>query len=821
MQSNQRSTDAKGRSSAFHATMRTLLSKTAWLPVILLLLAPLAQAQYRASIQGVVADPTGAVIPGATLTLTDTATNKSITATSNGEGLYNFNALPADRFVLTAEMSGFQKKILQNVQITPEQANSINVTLEINAASETVTVDATATTTLDTENATISGTVSSNEIQHMPSFGRDVFQLSQLAPGSFGDGSQSAGGGTNSLPGTQGPGGPGASTGIFATENGPQVLAAGGQYENNGISIDGISTTSAVWGGTSVITPTEDSIDNVHIVTNAYDAEDGRFSGAQIQVTSKSGTNDIHGSVFFAANRPGLNAYQRYNGTGFYSNPDGTASEKGLQRDDQFYNQYGGSIGGPFWKNKLFGFFAYETQRNNSSDLTNGWYDTPAFDKLAPSNSIASTYLTFAGAQVNAVSQINQTCTDAGLKEGVNCVTVAGGLDIGSPLKSALGTQDLSFQNSNNPGLGSGFDGIADIGDYTTSNPTNIVETQYNGRLDGQVRAKDHLSFAIYWVPVSTTDYNGPVRAYNLFHHDALNDAISVIWNHTFTPTLLNEARANAGGWRWNEQATNPQAPFGLPSDAVANVGTGITNFSTFGAPGASHLDQWTYTYRDILTKVLNRHTLKFGGELTRLYYLNENLGGARPNYTFFNVWDFLNDAPEGESGNFDPLTGEPTANRQDNRENLWGFFVQDDFKVTPNLTLNFGLRYTYNGPLTSKENNMNVVVPGSGTSLLTSLAVPTRSNLYDVQKGNFGPQFGFAYNPEFSRKLVIRGGFGLNYNQEEIAISANGNGNPPATIAPNYTSTDAAPHQPRHHLRCLHRYSFVPWFPHQHQHHL
>ena len=771
-----------------------------WLAaVFLLLVGTTAHAQFRTSIQGSVTDPSGAVIPGATLTLTDTATNNKLVRTSNSEGIFNFNALAADKFTLVVEMKGFQKKVLENLELIPEQANALNVVLQVTGGSETVTVDASQGPALETENASTSATISDDQIQHMPSFGRDVFQLSQLAPGSFGDGSQASGGGTNSLPGTQGPGGPGASTGIFATENGPQVLAAGGQYENNSIAIDGISTVSAVWGGTSVITPTEDSIGNVKIVSNGYDAENGRFSGAQIQVTSKSGTNNIHGSAFFSANRPGLNAYQKYNNSSFYNTaadgqPALTPEERGLQRNDQQYNQYGGSIGGPIWKDKVFAFFAYETQRNNSSVQGSGWYETAALDKLAPAGSIASTLLNFPGAQVAATGQIDSTCQQAGLIEGVTCKTINGALDLGSPLKSALGKQDLSYVSSTQPGLGSGFDGIADIAQYATLDPTSIVEEQYNGRLDADATKNDHLSFAIYWVPVTQTDYNGPVRPYDLFHHDAINDAVSVVWNHTFSPTLLNEARANAAGWRWNELATNPQAPFGLPNDSVANTGPNSA-IQSFGGPYASQLDQWTYGYRDILTKVLNRHTIKVGAELTRLYYLNVDLYDARPSYTFFNIWDFLNDAPEAEqNSHFNPLTGAPTANRQDNRENLLGVFVQDDFKVRPNLTVNLGLRYTYNGPLTSKENNINVVVPGTGASTLTALSVPTRTNLYNVQKGNFGPQLGFAYSPEFAHdKLVVRGGFGLNFNQEEIAISANGNNNPPAVITPNFVSPNAA----------------------------
>src|ERR1700722_468672 len=315
-----------------------------------------AHAQFRASIQGTVTDTTGAVIPGANLTLTDTDTNHPITATSNASGVYNFNALPPDHFTLVIDAKGFKSQTIKDVRLTPEQANACNVQLEIGESTTTITVSGDAIAPLETATASTSGVVSSDQIQHLPSANRDVFQLAQLAPGVFGDGSQGGSGGTNNLPGNSGPGGSGNGAGIFQTENGPQVIANGSQNSSNSISIDGISTVSAVWGGTSVITPNEDSVGNVKIVSNSYDAENGRFSGAQLQVTSKSGTNDWHGSLFFRANRPGLNAYQRYNGTGFYANPTGTPSQRGLTRDAERFNQFGGSVGGPIWKDHVFSF---------------------------------------------------------------------------------------------------------------------------------------------------------------------------------------------------------------------------------------------------------------------------------------------------------------------------------------------------------------------------------------------------------------------------------------------------------------------------------
>ncbi len=766
-------------------------------------------SQFRASIQGTVTDPDGGVIPNATLTLTDTETNKTLSATSNASGTFNFNALPPDTFTLTATATGFKSQTVQNVHLNPDQPNAVNVQLPLGEASTTVNVNANTLPTLDTETASINGNISSTQIQHLPSAGRDVFSLVQLAPGVFGDGARGSGGSARNLPGTVGPGGSG--TGIFQTENAPQSNVNGSRNDSNGISIDGISTVSAVWGGASVITPTEDSIGNVKVVANAYDAENGRFSGAQVQLTSKTGTNDFHGSAFFRAYRPGLNAYQRYNGpeTFLTTNPDGspaTPADRHLLRDNQRANQIGGSIGGPIWKDKVFAFFAYETQRDNSATTTTGWYETSQLRALAPAGSVAATYLGFPGEAPAASGAPSGTCVGAGLNEDptkgpVTCHTVNGGIDIGSPLTGALGRQDPSYQSLQNPGVGSGFDGSPDVALYTTANPTQLTASQYNGRLDANVGSKDHVAFAIYWVPLSRTNYNGPARAQNFFHHQQINDAYSGIWNHTFSASLLNEARVNDAGYRWNEVTSNPQAPFGLPSSQVDGFGslTGSSQLSSFGAPGPSDLNQHSYTYKDVATKILGNHTVKFGGELDRVYYLNNPTYIARPSYTFYNIWNFLNDAPHTESGTFNPATGVPTTNRQDTRVNIWGGFVQDAWKARPNLTLNFGIRYSYFGSYYSKQNNLAVVQFGTGAETYTGINIRRGGNLTNPQTGNVGPQFGFSYAPErLKNRMVLRGGYGLNFNQTEIAILGNGGNNPPFLFNANFansTPTAADPH--------------------------
>jgi hypothetical protein len=763
--------------------------RSGWLAAaLLMLLAPLAQAQYRASIQGVVTDSTGAVIPGAKLTLTNIGTNEKQVRTSDSRGIYNFNALPADTFTLVVEKKGFQKQVLDKLQLIPEQANAVNVQLAVGADSQTVTVDASTAPAIDTETANNGRTITDNEIQHMPAFERDVTSLTQLAPGVLSDGAQSGGGGGFQSPGTQtgassnGGGNLGHASSIFATENGASANSNGGQFQNNGYTVDGISTVSATWGGSTVVTPSEDSVSNVKILTNAYDAENGRFSGALTQITSKSGTNDIHGSFFFQATRPGLNAYQRWNGPGSVQAYDSmghklTPSARGLLRDEDRYNQFGGSVGGPIWKNKVFAFFNYEGQSQTIPATSTQWFPTTALTGLAPANSIASTYLNFKGAGVLGTVIASVTCQNAGLIEGVNCNTIAGqGLNVGSPLTTGLGKQDLGYAGNSNPGVGSGLSDVPDVAQYSISNPTTTDFKQYNGRLDADVTSKDHASFAIYWVPTTKTNYNGGL-GYQLFNHEQISDAFSVIWNHIFSPTFLNEARANAAGYRYNELGSNPQAPFGLPQASILqfeNVALG-----DLGVPAPQHLDQWTYGYKDVATKVLHSQTMKFGFDFTRLYYLNAPLG--TPSYTFYNLWDFMNDAPEAENGGFQATTGIPGGYRNDNRENMLGVFFQDDWKVRPNLTLSAGLRYSYFGPMTDKDKNMGVLSFGSGSSLLTGIGIRTGVSAWTAQKLNFGPQVGFNWSPTSSNgKVVFRGGYGLNYNQQQIATANAYDFNPP-----------------------------------------
>jgi hypothetical protein len=767
-----------------------------------------AHGQYRASIQGVVTDSQGAVVSGATVTLQNQETGQSQTATTNENGIYNFNGLPPSRYSLTIEKAGFKKKALDNVGVIAEQANAVNVQLDLGQVTETVTVSGDSTPLIDTETANGGGTVTSQDIQKLPSFGRDPFQLLQLAPGAFGDGAQSAGGGTSNLPGNAGPGGTGGTAGVFQTENQGQIVANGARNGNNNYTIDGVGITSVSWGGASVITPNEDSIKEVKILTDNYDAENGRYRGAQVQIISQNGTNEYHGSLFLRAHRPGLDAFTKYNG--YNSDTAGCTAPCGNVKDDARFNDFGGSVGGPILHNRLFAFFSYETIRNNQAGITaGGWYFTSAFHALAPSGSNAAKYLSFPGSSpvtgtltAAAAPGATFSCGDEGLVEGANCVTIPGqGLNIGSPLATPLGTPDPTFVGPANPGVGSGLSNVADIAFIQNiDSPSTNSNVQYNGRIDFNATSKDLIAFSMYYVPVTSTSINGNgVTPMNTFNHAVINEAETALWDHTFSPTLVNEARVNAAGWRWNDIEQNPNAPWGLPPIAVNSLGLGTpvsVNGFGIGAPG--EFNQWTYGAKDVLTKVQSSHTLKMGGEVTRLLFLDAAPWNARPQYNFNNIWDFLNDAPAQELATFNPQTGVPTDFRKDTRSDLYALFLQDNYKLRPNLTVTLGLRWEYFGPISEKNGHLATLDLGTGADLLTGLSVRTGGNLYNAQKGNFGPQLGFAWSPKVSllghdltNKLVIRGGFGMAYNGLDEAISLNGRNNPPF-LSSNPTLTGA-----------------------------
>ncbi|MEW5978771.1 MAG: TonB-dependent receptor [Acidobacteriota bacterium] len=715
-----------------------------------------ANAQFRAGIQGTVTDATGAVVPGAKVTATNQETNIARETNTGESGAYRVSSLPPGLYAVKISLSGFKETVIKDVVVTAEEVRGLDVTLEPGAVQETVTVVA-EVGGLHTENAEISGTISTRDVQRLPQVGRDPFELVRLAPGVFGLGARSATGGSVGLPNSVGPGG--SNDQIFATENRPAISAAGQRVESNNIQIDGVNSLSQAWGGASVVTPNQESVKEVRILANNYTAEFGRNTGAQIQVVSQSGSNTFHGSLFLKRNSPSLNSKQDFLRTG-------TAIREDPQRINQLLSQWGGSVGGPIIKNKLFFFFSFERIGRSSNRLAGEWIETPEYVQAVTgqrSNSLAASILKFPGMTPPRVdSVVSRDCASAGFTQGVDCNMVAGGLDIGSINAAApLGVAQ--------PGIGGGLDGSPDIRFAQLSIPDRTTAQQFNPRVDFQVTRDDLVSFSMYWVP-NTRNFNdtwNKGRPGLDFSSARRNTVGTLLWTRTFSPTMINEARFNVTRWYFDEVNSNPEIGWGIPRANIC-FNPGCNSFGTGIGPGVFY--QTTYNVRDTVSKVVNAHALKFGVDVIVEQDNDQAPWAGRPTYWFGNPWSFANDAPNQENAFFDPKTGAFTNLAAYARSKYYALFAQDDWKVRPNLTLNLGLRWEYFTPLRSANDRISNLILGSNGSLLGA-RIKAGGSLFESDRNNFGPQVGFAWKPQtlFGRdtdRAVLRGGFGVGFNR-------------------------------------------------------
>jgi hypothetical protein len=756
-----------------------------------LLFAATADAQFRAAIQGSVTDPQGGTVVGATVTLKNNETGRTQQTTTGDEGFYRFAGLPPASYTLTIEQSGFNTKTLDNVLIRAEATEGINVTLETIGVMADVTVTDVLASPLETENANINKAITNREIKQLPQFGRDPYELLRLTPGVFGQGARSGSGGSVNLPNQSGPGG--SNRAIFQTENQVQISANGQRVSANNFQIDGTSVNSLTHGGAAVITPNQESVKEVRVIANNYSAEYGRNSGAQVLTVSQNGTNDFHGSLFLKNNSPGLNSFNKYGG--FNNAP--------AIRVNNRLNQFGGSIGGPLplprfgegtppafelARNRAFFFFSYEGLRSSNTDSVNAFVETPEFRNLVQQSrpgSIAARILGAPGIAPRVIGVIPTTCAAAGFPFGSfpNCRQVAGGLDIGSPAGATR--QYLPFSSL----AGGGLDGIPDIQFAQLAVPTITSGNQFNPRLDFNLGERDTITLSGYLSRFRGvgSDTAGRSRAMGDIATAPNNSFGMFTWTRTLSSNMLNELRFNATRYSYNEIESSSETPFNLPRIEIENM---PGDRLRFGPPRAETTPgifaENTFEFRDTLRWVRGTHGLSFGGELRKEQDNNNLSGGARPLYTFAGLFNFANDAPLFYSINADPRTGGPADAQRYFRTDTYAFFVQDDWKARPNLTLNLGLRWEYFTPLREKRGRLSNFIFGPAGQELTGGRIAIVDELYGPDRNNFGPRLGFAWSPgqilgtNFDNKLVLRGGFGIAYNRLPVNIFENTRGNPP-----------------------------------------
>ena len=748
--------------------LRTLLCA-----LLLLTCAVAAQAQFKAGVQGTVTDPAGGVVPGATVTLTNKETNKTQTVTSSDEGFYRFNQLAPGTYTLSAELTGFKKQVLENVVISAEDTQGIDIVLSVGTVSEVVTVTETSVQPLETETANIRGVITTAEVQRLPQVGRNPYELARTAPGVLGD---TARGGTGNqaqfIPGVEQLGG-GSNTGVFQTENQTQISSNGQRVSSNNYLVDGVSVNSLGLGGAAVLTPNQESVKEVAIVTSSYSAEDGRNTGAQVKVVSQNGTNDFHGSAVLNYGSPKLNAFNQYFGS--------AAQPRRPGRVEQYERKFAGSLGGPVYlphfgeggpthwsgKDKLFFFVSYEGLRRSNTNFADVFIETPEFaeyvQRVRP-GSFAARLFSTAGVAPRVIATGLQTPGPNGPNRAIN--GRAGlSFDIGS-INAPPG------QNIND----TTFDGIPDVTLARVAIPSSTRGNQYNTRFDYNLNDRNQFAISTYFTKLSSFSGSASARPFEDITFAPFNSAATLAFIHTFTPSVLNEARGNFTRFNANELADLGTGDLSIPRLQVQGFGTGFS----FGGPPSFGIDrgrpnnrtQNTYEFRDTLTWVRGNQAFKFGGEARLEQNNNNEVAEARPEFTFKSLLDLANDSVFFENIAVDPLTGGPANGQRYFRSRTYGAFIQDDWKVRPNLTLNLGVRYEYQTPLTEKEGRLTNYIFGPN-GIVDGRVVPV-SRLYEPDRNNFAPRIGFAYAPNYkgfgnllsADRAVIRGGFGISYDR-------------------------------------------------------
>jgi len=704
-----------------------------------------ASAQVNtASLTGLVTDSTGAVIGDAVVTATSKSTNITQTAKSDSSGYYTFASLPVGIYDVSIELAGFKKTVHEGVVLAVGQKARIDFTLEVGQVSESVSIVADAPL-LTTQEATTGAVIENRLVRDLPLSIRNWDDLLGLVAGVQTDRYTEEGGGT--------------AAGRTGAANVHGVRSLQNNFVLDGVDNNSISTNVQELT-TQVARPSVDSINEFKISTNPYNAENGRSPGALISVTTKSGSNEFHGTVYeFHRNRV-------FDANSFFLNRAGREKGQNIQ------NQFGGNLGGPILRDRAFFFFNYEGTRIRKGTTRIGNVPLPneLIGDFSPAAAAANRteYVQLIDRVGDCVGRGNPfpgniipaRCLDPvavrilGLLPGANAIPGAGP------------------RNANN------FIRQPNIEDETDS---------YTTRGDWQIDSNDNLfvrytySDRFRFVPgtfggiVDGTSTSAFGRLFMKAH------SASIGWNHIFNPRLVNEFRL---GWGRNESRA-VQDPFGentlaelgirgVPDSPVysgglpglviqARGGTlqlgGGSGLDRLGSPDFLPKFQITNQFQwfDAMSFTIGAHQLKFGVDLRapmRNIYLD--VPGLRGTLTF--------DGQRTGIGIADFLLGYPSGAQLSNLavvdQRIWMYsnFIQDDWKVTPRLTVNLGLRYDFATWPYEGADRMANFDPSAG-QVFTPENSPFGRSLVKSDKNNFAPRVGLAY--QLASNTVLRAGYG------------------------------------------------------------
>lgn len=750
-----------GNSRGFGACRRHMLAIFMTLTVLLVWGASPTIAQtITGAIRGTVTDPSGAVVSGAKVTATNVGTGVSNSTTSDRSGLYNIQFLPIGSYTVTASAPGFDTSKIGPFSLQIDQTVKINAKLNVGKSATTVAVASDTSPVLQTQDATMGTTITANTLANLPMNGLNVTTATILLPGAV-----------LTTPAALG--------GSDATERDTSSAAVpsfnGNRQQVNNYVLDGVEVNETL-NNLIGYNPAPDSLQQMRVITGNANAEYGNVNGGEVIMVTKGGTNKFHGSVYEYFQNDSLAANTWAN------NFSGAAKSVFSQ------NQYGATIGGPIIKNKLFFFGDYEGVRFNTSG--------PGVASVATAKMRTGDF-----SQVLAVQGIQLYNTQNGFTPYPN-----NHIPIQSPVARFLFANPSLYPLPNKTPT----DGL-DQNNYLGTFKAITRNNQGDVRVDYTASPKDNV-MARYSIGDPYDDTTKPIL--DIFFpssNDYPFQSFVTNWVHTFSPSLINEFRAGYSRVRWIQgEPTDPSGQFGLKGDQ--KVGIPLPNqayngfsgmfFSTaesnVGNPAVvtSFVDN-TFDYGDDLTWEHGNHITKFGVQVLRyqqnsFYPGNQGVLGlfayggqftGNPLLTStgnklasgYGFADFVLD--DSDFAGIGGVAG-PTGQRQ-YRD---AAYMQDDWKVRPNLTLNLGLRYGYDQPIYevhNKEVNVNLADPSLGKAGLEFAGKNGNSRaLYNPFYYEFMPRIGFAWQP--NPREVVRGAYGITDDLEGTGANLRLTENPP-----------------------------------------